>query len=249
MTKRLVFWALPLAISLALAGCSAGSSDQGSNSSESVSPSDQQGSADEPATGKTLDAAQVENIASKLLEGDPAVQVIGNEQMQPQLSAAKNAKVPDGIKPEKCAELNAKYTVTDLTGSVAATSTSSSEQMGKVVQVFSLTDEATRKNVHDALALDDLEDCETVTIEQGGQEVKAQRQILPLAVKAERSLSISTIMDAGGGQTLSSVAVQALDGNNFVLVTLQTGSMQPAELATQAVELADQAFDEIKAAQ
>ncbi|MNW68535.1 hypothetical protein D3C74_473260 [compost metagenome] len=60
---------------------------------------------------------------------------------------------------------------------------------------------------------------------------------------------MSTIMDAGGGQTLSSVAVQALDGNNFVLVTLQTGSMQPAELATQAVELADQAFDEIKAAQ
>lgn len=157
--------------------------------------------------------------------------------------------MPDGIKPEKCAELNAKYTVTDLTGSVAATSTSSSEQMGKVVQVFSLTDEATRKNVHDALALDDLEGCETVTIEQGGQEVKAQRQILPLAVKAERSLSMSTIMDAGGGQTLSSVAVQALVGNNFVLVTLQTGSMQPAELATQAVELADQAFDEIKAAQ
>ena len=68
-------------------------------------------------------------------------------------------------------------------------------------------------------------------------------------VNAERALTMSTVMDAGGGQTLSSVAVQAIDGNNFVLVTLQTGSMQPAELATEAVKLTDQAFDEIKSVQ
>jgi len=249
MTKRGLFVVLPMAAALALAGCSASSSDQPPASSETSKPSENQSGTGEQTTGKTLNAEQVESIAAKLLEGDPAVQVIGNEQMQPQLSAAKSAKLPDGIKPEKCAELNAKYTVTDLTGSVAATSTSSSEQMGKVVQVFSLTDEATRKNVHDALALDDLAGCETVSIEQGGKEIKARRQILPLDVKADRALTMSTIMDAGGGQSLSSVAVQALDGNNFVLVTLQTGSMQPAELATQAVKLADQAFDEIKTVQ
>lgn len=249
MTKRLLFLALPIAASLALAGCSAGSSDQTPDTSGSPSAEKSQEGTDGQTAGKNLSAQQVEDVASKLLDGDPAVQVIGNKQMQPQLSAAKDAKLPDGIKPEKCAELNAKYTVTDLTGSVAATSTSSSEQMGKVVQIFSLTDETTRKNVHEALALDDLAGCETVTIEQGGKEINAQRQILPLDVNADRSLTMSTIMDAGGGQKLSSVAVQALDGNNFVLVTLQTGSMQPAELATHAVELTDQAFDEIKAVQ
>ncbi|UYQ78465.1 hypothetical protein OF385_04755 [Glutamicibacter sp. JL.03c] len=249
MTKRILLLACPIAASLALAGCSAGSSDQAPATSGSPSAVTSQEGTGGQTTGKNLSAQQVEDIASKLLDGDPSVQVIGNEQMQPQLSAAKNATQPDGIKPEKCAELNAEYTVTDLTGSVAATSTSSSEQLGKVVQVFSLTNEATRKNVQDALALDDLAGCETVTIEQGGKEIKAQRQVLPLDVKAERSLTMSTIMDAGGGQKLSSVAVQALDGNNFVLVTLQTGSMQPAELATQAVELTDQAFDEIKATQ
>lgn len=249
MTKRPLLLALPLMASLALAGCSAQTTDPVPTSSESENVSQNQSGTAEQTTGNTLSAEQVESIAANLLEGEPSVQVINNEQMQPQLTAAKDAQLPQGIKPEKCAELNEKYTVSDLTGSVAATSTSSSDQMGKVVQIFSLTDEGTRKKVQDALGLDDLDGCETVTIEQGDTDIKAQRQILPLDVKAEKSLTMSTIMDAGGGQNLSSVAVQALDGNNFVLVTLQTGSLEPAELAAQAVELTDKAFDEIKSAQ
>ncbi|MGP9527465.1 hypothetical protein [Glutamicibacter sp. AOP5-A2-18] len=248
MTKRFVFSMVALTASLALAGCSGGvqSEENGTPGQPSESAKSQsQGAGD----GKSLDAKQVETVASTLLKSDQSVQVISNEQMQPQLEAAKDAEMPAGIKPEKCAELNAKYSVTDLTSSVAATSTSSSEEVGKVVQIFSITDEATRANVLNALAFDDLEDCGTVTIEQSGKELKAKRQILPMDVNAERALTMSTVMDAGGGQTLSSVAVQALDGNNFVLITLQTGSVQPAELATEAVKLTDQAFDEIKSVQ
>ncbi|PJJ43253.1 hypothetical protein ATK23_0434 [Glutamicibacter mysorens] len=244
MTKRLTLWALPLAVSMMLAGCSSNSASEPAQSAASTTSVDSQ---KEAASGGALTAEQVKSVASKLMEGDNAVQVVGNEQMQQQLEIAKNAKAPSGIKPEKCAELNAKYSVTDLTASVSATATSSSESVGKVVQVFSLTDDATRNNVSQALTLDDLEGCENVTVETGGEKIETERQILPLDVKADQSLTMSTQMDAGGGQLLTSVVVQALRDGDFVLVTLQTGSQQAAELAAQAVELTDRAFAEIDA--
>ncbi|WP_159614638.1 hypothetical protein [Glutamicibacter sp. JC586] len=248
MNKLRILSLVTVVASMALVGCSEGS--QQSQTSDSSQSSDSVQSPSENLTNQqNLSAEQVKSVASKLLSSDQSVQVIGNEQMQPQLKAAKDATAPSGIKPEKCADLNAKYSVTDLTGTVAATATSSSEQMGKVVQIFSVTDAATKKNISNALAFDDLADCDKVTIEQDGENLTAQRQILPMNVKAEQALTMSTILDAGGGQKLSSIAVQAMDGNNFVLVTLQTGSMQPAELATEAVELTDQAFDEIKSVQ
>lgn len=79
------------------------------------------------------------------------------------------------------------------------------------------------------------------------KKIETERQILPLDVKADQSLTMSTQMDAGGGQLLTSVVVQALRDGDFVLVTLQTGSQQAAELAAQAVELTDRAFAEIDA--
>ncbi|MGV2953041.1 hypothetical protein ACNPM8_12835 [Glutamicibacter sp. AGC46] len=246
MTKRLALWALPLATTMMLAGCSSNSATEPAETAVSTAPAESKKTS---VSGDVLSPEQAESIASKLLEGDNAVQIVGNEQMQKQLEVAKNAETPSGIKPEKCAEMNAKYSVTDLTASVSATATSSSESVGKVVQVFSLTDEATRKNVSEALTLDDLEGCEKATVELGGEEIETQRQILPLDVEADQSLTMSTQMDAGGGQLLTSVVVQALQDGNFVLVTLQTGSQQPAELAAQAVELADRAFAEIEAAQ
>lgn len=249
MTQRLSVLTIALAALLALVGCSETTQETTAGGNPTTSANAQGSAPENPVESKTLSADQVQRVASKLLAGDQAVQVMGNDQMQPQLEAAKNAPMPEGIKPEKCAELNEKYSVTDLTGSIAATATSSSEKLGKVVQLFSITDESTKKNIENALAFDDLGACDTVTIEQDGEKLKAKRQILPMDVNAEKALTMSTILDAGGGQTLSSIAVQALDGNNFVLVTLQTGSMQPAELATEAVDLADQAFDEIKSVQ
>lgn len=245
MTKCLALWALPLAATMIAAGCSSNSAPEPAESSASTAPADSSKAA---ASDGELSPKQVESIASKLLDGDNSVQVVGNEQMQKQLEIAKNAELPSGIKPEKCADLNAKYSVTDLTASVSATATSSSESVGKVVQIFSLTDDATRKKVSQALKLDDLQGCENVTVELGGEEIEAERQILPLDVKADQSLAKSTRMEVGGGQQLISVDVQALQGSNFVLVTLQTGSQQPAELAAQAVELADRAFVEIETA-
>lgn len=245
MTMRLALWALPLAATMILAGCSTDSSTEPAESAASTTSED---SKNEAASDDALTSEQVESIAAKLLEGDNAVQVVGNQQMQQQLEVAKNAEAPSGIKPEECAEMNAKYSVTDLTASVSATATSSSESLGKVVQVFSLTDEATRKKVSEALTLDDLEGCEKVTVETGGEKIETERQILPLDVKSDQSLTMSTLMDAGGGQLLTSVVVQALRDDDFVLVTLQTGSQQAAELAAQAVELTDRAFAEIDAA-
>ncbi|MGP5388511.1 hypothetical protein [Glutamicibacter arilaitensis] len=249
MTKRLTLWTLPIAFMLAVTGCSA---EQSSESTDSASGQAQSQKASPPAgEGKAgkLSGEQIEAIAKNLLDGDQAVQVIGNAQMQQQLKIAKEADLPSGIKPEKCAELNAKYTVTDLTASVSATATSSSQAVGKVVQIFALTDNATRHNISKALKLDDLEGCEKVKLQLGGEQIEAERQILPLDVKADQSLTMSTSMDAGGGQTLTSVAVQALKGDKFVLVTLQTGTQQAAELSAQAVQLTDQAFAGLEAAQ
>ncbi len=228
------FWTFPLAAAFILTGCSSAAEPESAPvASETQTPDG------------NLDATQVETVVKNLLGDDPSLAVVGNTTMQQQLELAKGMNSASGITPEKCAEQMEKYTVNDLTGSVAATGTVGDENLGKVLQVFSITDEATQKKISDALTLDNIDGCETVTVEQSGEKLSADRQILPLKVNADQSLTMSTQMDAGGGQKLSSVVVQALKGKDFVIVTFQTGLNEPATLATEAVELVNKAFDEI----
>lgn len=228
-------WFLPLAAALALTGCS--SAGQTQPEPEQSQTQSQDGN---------LDAGQVETVVRTLLGEDPSLTVVGNETMQQQLQMAKGMGSTSGITPEKCAKQMEKYTVTDLTASVSATGSVTAESLGKVVQVFSITDEATRKKISDALTLDDISGCEKVTVEQSGEKLSADRQILPLKVDADQSLTMSTQMDVGGGQKMSSVVVQALKGNNFVIVTFQTGLAESATMSAEAVELINKAFAEIK---
>lgn len=227
-------WFLPLAAALALTGCS--SAGQTQPEPEQSQTQSQDGN---------LDAGQVETVVRTLLGEDPSLTVVGNETMQQQLQMAKGMGSTSGITPEKCAKQMEKYTVTDLTASVSATGSVTAESLGKVVQVFSITDEATRKKISDALTLDDISGCEKVTVEQSGEKLSADRQILLLKVDADQSLTMSTQMDVGGGQKMSSVVVQALKGNNFVIVTFQTGLAEPATMSAEAVELINKAFAEI----
>lgn len=228
-------WFLPLAAALALTGCS--SAGQTQPEPEQAQTQSQDG---------YLDAGQVETVVRTLLGEDPSLTVVGNETMQQQLQMAKGMGSTSGITPEKCAKQMEKYTVTDLTASVSATGSVTAESLGKVVQVFSITDEATRKKISDALTLDDISGCEKVKVEQSGEKLSADRQILPLKVDADQSLTMSTQMDVGGGQKMSSVVVQALKGNNFVIVTFQTGLAEPATMSAEAVELINKAFAEIE---
>ncbi|MGC0270548.1 hypothetical protein ACPROK_13370 [Glutamicibacter soli] len=228
-------WFLPLAAALALTGCS--SAGQTQPEPEQAQTQSQDGN---------LDAGQVETVVRTLLGEDPSLTVVGNETMQQQLQMAKGMGSTSGITPEKCAKQMEKYTVTDLTASVSATGSVTAESLGKVVQVFSITDEATRKKISDALMLDDISGCEKVTVEQNGEKLSADRQILPLKVDADQSLTMSTQMDVGGGQKMSSVVVQALKGNNFVIVTFQTGLAESATMSAEAVELINKAFVEIE---
>ncbi|ALQ31413.1 hypothetical protein AA310_18005 [Arthrobacter sp. YC-RL1] len=228
-------WFLPLAAALALTGCS--SAGQTQPEPEQSQTQSQDGN---------LDAGQVETVVRTLLGEDPSLTVVGNETMQQQLQMAKGMGSTSGITPEKCAKQMEKYTVTDLTASVSATGSVTAESLGKVVQVFSITNEATRKKISDALTLDDISGCEKVTVEQSGEKLSADRQILPLKVDADQSLTMSTQMDVGGGQKMSSVVVQALKGNNFVIVTFQTGLAEPATMSAEAVELINKAFAEIE---
>lgn len=228
-------WFLPLAAALALTGCS--SAGQTQPEPEQAQTQSQDGN---------LDAGQVETVVRTLLGEDPSLTVVGNETMQQQLQMAKGMGSTSGITPEKCAKQMDKYTVTDLTASVSATGSVTAESLGKVVQVFSITDEATRKKISDALTLDDISGCEKVTVEQSGEKLSADRQILPLKVDADQSLTMSTQMDVGGGQEMSSVVVQALKGNNFVIVTFQTGLAESATMSAEAVELINKAFAEIE---
>ena len=235
MLKRKAVAMLSLIAIMVASGCSAEQPPQEAPSAESSSS---------PQTiAGTLDAQQVESIASSLLAEEPGLSVVGNSVMQQQLQLAKNASASTGISPEKCAEQMEKFTVTDLTGSVSATASSTNEKLGKVVQIFSLTDEKTKDNISRALTLDDIKGCEEVSIEQSGETLQAQRQILPLKVGADQSLTMSTQLDAGANQKLSSVQVQALKDNNFVIVTFQTGMEEPATLSAEAVKVANKAFE------
>ncbi|PRB67537.1 hypothetical protein [Arthrobacter sp. MYb213] len=244
MTKRSL-WILPLAAMLALSGCSSSGGDDVASSAPSSQPSQQQ----EPTSGKTLSADQVKDVVTKLVGDDSSAQILDNEVMKPQLEQAKNMSGASGIKPEKCADEQEKYSVTDLTGTVAASATVQGDATGKVIQIFSITDDATRTKISEALKLPNIDGCETITVSVSGQDVSADRQILKLDSTANQSLTMATQMKVGADQHLNSVAVQALDGNNFVLVTFSSGTVEAPLLAGDAMQLADQAFAEIKALQ
>ncbi|GGL83799.1 hypothetical protein [Glutamicibacter protophormiae] len=236
MSQRFL-WFLPLAAALALTGCSSAGEPQ---------PEPEQSQTQQQ--GGNLDAGQVETVVRNLLGDDPSLTVVGNETMQQQLQMAKGVGSASGITPEECAKQMEQYTVTDLTASVSASGSIPDESLGKVVEVYSITDEATRKKISDALTLDDISGCEKVSVEQSGEKVSTKRQILPLKVEADQALTMSTQIDVGAGQKLSSVAVQALKGNNFVIVTFHTGLAEPATMAAEAVELTNKAFAEMEGA-
>lgn len=244
MTKRSL-WILPLAAMLALSGCSSSGGDEVASSAPSSQPSQQQ----EPTSGKTLSADQVKDVVTKLVGDDSSAQILDNEVMKPQLEQSKNMPGASGIKPVKCADEQEKYSVTDLTGTVAASATVQGDATGKVIQIFSITDDATRTKISEALKLPNIDGCETITVSVSGQDVSADRQILKLDSTANQSLTMATQMKVGADQHLNSVAVQALDGNNFVLVTFSSGTVEAPLLAGDAMQLADQAFAEIKALQ
>ncbi len=240
MSKKRGLLAIPMALALLMTGCS--SADQG----EAPAPGGASAQT-EPKQGN-LSAEQVESVVKDLLGEDPSAMIVGNDTMQQQLQMAKDVKSAGGIKPEKCAQQMEKYSVTDLTGSNSATGSVTDEKLGKVVQVFSVTDDDTLKKISQALTLDNIDGCKDITVEQGGETLNASRQILPLDVKADQALTMSTQLDAGADQKLSSTVVQALKGRNFVIVTFHTGMAEPAELSAQAVELANKAFAQIDAA-
>ncbi|HJX78497.1 hypothetical protein [Glutamicibacter sp.] len=244
MTKRSL-WILPLAAMLALSSCSSSGGDDTVSTAPS-SPSSQQ---QETTSGKTLSADQVKDVVTKLVGDDSSAQILDNEVMKPQLEQAKKMSGASGIKPEKCADEQEKYSVTDLTGTVAASATVQGDATGKVIQIFSITDDATRTKISEALKLPNIDGCETITVSVSGQDVSADRQILKLDSTANQSLTMATQMKVGADQHLNSVAVQALDGNNFVLVTFSSGTVEAPLLAGDAMQLADQAFEEIKALQ
>ncbi|WP_404289955.1 hypothetical protein [Glutamicibacter arilaitensis] len=244
MTKRSL-WLLPLAATLLLTGCAGNDNADPATVESSPAPSQKQ----EQVSGKTLTADQVKDVVTKLVGADSTAQVLDNEVMKPQLEQAKNMTGSNGIKPEECAQQQEKYTVTDLTGTVAASATIQGDSTGKVIQVFSITDAQTRKNISEALKLSDIEGCESISVSVSGEAVNTDRQILDLDSTADQALTMATQMKVGAEQHLNSVAVQALDGNNFVLVTFSSGTVEAPLLAGEAMKLTDQAFAEIKSLQ
>lgn len=243
MTKQSL-WLLPLAAALILTGCSSTSDPEASTSAGKESGSEQQQLA--PAH-RELNADQVKSVVEKLVAGDDTAQIIDNAAMQPQLELAKDMDPTGGIAPEKCAKLQEKYSVTDLTGTVAASATTQGDSVGKVIQVFSVTDKQTLKNITQTLKLTDLTGCETVTVSVSDQKITTNRQILKLDSTADLALTTATQMQVGENQYLNSVAVQGLVGNNFVLVTFSSGSVEAPLLAGDAMRVLDQAYAEIGA--
>ncbi|MGP9489165.1 hypothetical protein ACT3UA_16435 [Glutamicibacter sp. 363] len=244
MTKRSL-WLLPLAATLILTGCSGSDNADPVTTESSPAPSQKQ----DQTSGKSLSADQVKDVVTKLVGEDSSAQILDNEVMKPQLENAKTMEGSNGIKPEECAKQQEKYTVTDLTGTVAASATVQGDSTGKVIQIFSITDAQTRKNISEALKLSDIEGCESISVSVSGQEVNTDRQILDLDSTADQALTMATQMKVGADEYLNSVAVQALEGNSFVLVTFSSGTVEAPLLAGEAMNLADQAFAEIKSLQ
>ncbi|MGP9650099.1 hypothetical protein CQ010_00755 [Arthrobacter sp. MYb211] len=244
MTKRSL-WLLPLAAALILTGCSGSDNADPVTAESSPAPSQKQ----DQTSGASLSADQVKDVVTKLVGEDSTAQILDNEVMKPQLENAKAMEGSNGIKPEKCAKQQEEYTVTDLTGTVAASATVQGDSTGKVIQIFSITDAQTRKNISEALKLSDIEGCESISVSVSGQEVNTDRQILDLDSTADQALTMATQMKVGADEYLNSVAVQALEGNNFVLVTFSSGTVEAPLLAGEAMKLADQAFAEIKSLQ
>ena len=221
--KKTAFLALPLAAALALTGCGA----QEKAATPSQGATDQtaaaSGSAAAPAAeAKQLSAQQVEAVVSALKDDEPTAgaQVLNDAVLK--AGAGQMEQLVAGMKvdPEVCgsfassgmSEILDSVNMASLvvpTASVAASTTVSVASYGSVSDVKDLA----------AKQQQSFKDCATFNLEIKGNKTSATLTDTKASTDADSTLaSLGEIKF--GGETMKTLSVYGMDGNNTVVVTL-----------------------------
>ena len=221
--KKTAFWALPLAAALALTGCAA--------QEEAAAPS--QGATDQPAAAsssaaapaaeaKQLTAEQVEAVVSALKDDEPAAgaQVLNDAVLKAGAGQMEQLVAGMKVEPEVCGSFAASG-ASEILESVNMASLVVPVASGAESTTVSVASYASVSDVQDLAAKQQqsFKDCATFNLEIQGSKTSATLTDTKASTDAESTLaSLGEIKF--GGQTMKTLSVYGMDGNNTVAVTI-----------------------------
>ena len=221
--KKTAFWTLPLAAALALTGCAAQEEAAAPSQGATDQPAAASSSAAAPAAGaKQLTAEQVEAVASALKESEPTAgaQVLNDAVLK--AGTAQMEQIIAGMKAEPAAcGPYASAGMSEILDSVNMASLVVPAASGAESTTVSVASYASVSDVQDLAAKrqQSFKDCATFNLEIQGSKTSATLTDTKASTDADSTLaSLGEIKF--GGQTMKTLSVYGMDGNNTVAVTL-----------------------------
>ncbi|MFK0083545.1 hypothetical protein [Glutamicibacter sp. NPDC090743] len=242
--KKRSLWVLPVAVALALTGCSSNSGTEGAAGS-SEAPQEQE-SAGVPA----LTAEQAAAVAKTLGGDGPNVQVLDSDALSGSLESAKGLIDQMEIEPAKCAEFVSQQGTQDLDGvNMAAAIVVGETGESNSYSVAGYEDTAKLDAIKDMVDAKDLQGCEDFSMSVAGQKVSASAKILNAESDADKTIATHTAMTMNGEEVPGgSYQIQGVVGENVVAVSrTQTGEQADGEAVKALVEELNKAVEEVKA--
>ncbi|MGB9035255.1 MAG: hypothetical protein WCC45_12135 [Paeniglutamicibacter sp.] len=216
--KKHALMLFPLAAALLLTGCA----DAGSTA----------------AAAGQLDAQALSEIANEVAGDNEKAVIVDKESLKAQVPLAEKARKAMKVTPESCTEFVAGDIAEELEKmNVVSVSLPGATQLQGVQVGLASYAEPADAAANMAQAEEILRDCADFSFSLQGQETTMG--VKPLAAKtaASKTSAIQTSTSAGD-ITISTVSVNALEGQNVVTVAVMGGTDSRQDIA-QAQELAD----------
>ncbi|WP_139194902.1 sensor domain-containing protein [Arthrobacter sp. UCD-GKA] len=216
--KKRALMLFPLAAALLLTGCA----DAGSTA----------------AAAGQLDAQALSEIANEVAGDNEKAVIVDKESLKAQVPLAEKARKAMKVTPESCTEFVAGDIAEELEKmNVVSVSLPGATQLQGVQVGLASYAEPADAAANMAQAEEILRDCANFSFSLQGQETTMG--VKPLAAKtaASKTSAIQTSTSAGD-ITISTVSVNALEGQNVVTVAVMGGTDSRQDIA-QAQELAD----------
>lgn len=243
--KKRSLWVLPVAVALALTGCSSNSGTEGAAGS-SEAPQEQE-SAGVPA----LTAEQAAAVAKTLGGDEPNVQVLDSAALSASVESAKGLIDQMEIEPAQCAEYVSQQGTQDLDGvNMAAAIVVGETGESSSYSVAGYEDAAKLEAINKMADAKDLQGCEDFSMKVAGQEVSASAKILDAESDADKTIATHTAMTMNGAEVPGgSYQIQGVVGDNVVAVShTQTTEQSEDEAVKTLVDELNKAVAEVKAA-
>ncbi|MGZ2224607.1 hypothetical protein [Glutamicibacter nicotianae] len=251
--KKRSLWVLPVAVALALTGCSSNSGSEGAaGSSEAPQEGTSQATQKQESAGVPALTAEQAAAVVKTLGGDASnVQVLDNAALSASVEIAKGLIDKMEIEPAKCAEFVTQQGTQDLDGVNAALAIAVGDAgESSTYSVTGYEDSVNPDAINKVADSKGVQGCEDFSMKVAGQEVSASVKNLEAESDADKTIATHMSVTKNGAEMPGGAyQIQGVIGENVVAIShTQTGEQSEDEAVKMLVEELNKAVEEVKAA-